>query len=463
MMNLSSHSKAVYGLVAAACLGVGAAAVHYRPDLSWLSPLLGLSSVVCVGLAMVYLLKAKTIIRQMSEVCYKVGWGNFEERCDDSRERGDLNKVMVNVNHLIDRTDAFMREAAASQAAIRDHVYYRRIQPEGFGGSFLHNARTINEATEKIKQRVGAFEANTHSFESAINVIANKLSGSADTMAQTSKAMDSSATATDQSATSVAAAAEEASVNVQTVTAAAEELSVSAVEIGVQIKRSAEIAHDAVELAHLGNSKVQGLGTAAAKIGEVTELINAIAEQTNLLALNATIEAARAGDAGKGFAVVASEVKSLANQTATATAQISEHIQEVQSATKEAVQAFQDVDDTVGQIEEITSNIANSATEQSAATSEIAQSIEQAYMGTQDVTRNITDVSDTASKTGEAAREVLEATKEVSSSAGEVTEEVKRFIVSLRQGPMDRRNASKAIEYKGKDRRKGRSAEGKAA
>ncbi len=60
------------------------------------------------------------------------------------------------------------------------------------------------------------------------------------------------------------------------------------------------------------------------KVGRVAEQIDAIAKQTNLLALNATIEAARAGDAGKGFAVVAGEVKNLSNQTANATAEVSQ-------------------------------------------------------------------------------------------------------------------------------------------
>ena len=75
-------------------------------------------------------------------------------------------------------------------------------------------------------------------------------------------------------------------------------------------------------------------------ISQVTNVISQITEQTNLLALNASIEAARAGEHGKGFAVVANEVRSLAESSKSATADIQKIIVSILEDTKQLVEVI---------------------------------------------------------------------------------------------------------------------------
>jgi methyl-accepting chemotaxis protein len=192
------------------------------------------------------------------------------------------------------------------------------------------------------------------------------------------------------------------------------------------------MANEAVDQARITNDRVSELSKAAARIGDVVELINTIAGQTNLLALNATIEAARAGEAGRGFAVVASEVKALAEQTAKATGEIGQQITGIQAATQESVGAIREISGTIERLSEISATIAAAVEEQGAATQEIARNVQQAAQGTQQVSTNITEVQRSATETGSASSQVLSAAQMLSGDSNRLKSEVSRFLDTVR-------------------------------
>ena len=287
------------------------------------------------------------------------------------------------------------------------------------------------EAAAKIErgQRVDAI---TRDFEAMVGEIVEIVSAASSELEASAGTLTATAERSEQLTTTVAAASEAASTNVQSVASATEEMASSVNEISRQVQDSARIASAAVEQAQKTNDRVGELAKAAARIGDVVELINTIAGQTNLLALNATIEAARAGEAGRGFAVVASEVKALAEQTAKATGEISQQINGIQAATQESVTAIKEIGDTIGRMSEIASTIASAVEEQGAATQEISRSVQQAAQGTQQVSVNIADVQRGASETGSASSQVLTAAKSLSGESSRLKREVGKFLGSVR-------------------------------
>jgi methyl-accepting chemotaxis protein len=269
-------------------------------------------------------------------------------------------------------------------------------------------------------------------FESAVGEIVETVSSASTELEASASTLTATAARAQQLTTMVATASEEASTNVQSVASATEEMASSITEISRQVQESARMAGEAVDQARKTNDRVSELSKAAARIGDVVELINTIAGQTNLLALNATIEAARAGEAGRGFAVVASEVKALAEQTAKATGEIGQQITGIQAATQESVGAIKEISGTIERLSEISSTIAAAVEEQGAATQEISRNVQQAAQGTQQVSSNITDVQRGAGETGSASSQVLSAAQSLSRDSNRLKLEVGKFLNSVR-------------------------------
>ncbi len=289
-----------------------------------------------------------------------------------------------------------------------------------------------NQDKHAAQQRKADMVRLADTFESAVGEIIETVSCASAELEASAGSLTNTAERSQELTAKVAAASEQASTNVQSVASAAEELSSSVNEISRQVQESARMATDAVGQTRTTNDRVGELSKAAARIGDVVELINTIAEQTNLLALNATIEAARAGDAGRGFAVVASEVKALAEQTSKATGEIGQQISGIQAATEESVGAIRQISGTIEKLSEISSTIASAVEEQGAATQEISRNVQQAAEGTQQVSANIVDVKRGAGETGSASSQVLSAAQSLSRDSNRLKLEVGKFLNSVR-------------------------------
>ena len=301
----------------------------------------------------------------------------------------------------------------------------------------LVNAERLREEQSgaeqgRLSQRKADMARLADGFEIAIGEIVNTVSSASTGLEESAVALAANAERSLELTTIVAAASGETSTNVQSVASATEEMASSVDEIGRQVQTSADIAAKAVGQAQETNDRVGELAKAAARIGDVVELINMIAGQTNLLALNATIEAARAGEAGRGFAVVAAEVKALAEQTAKATSEIGLQVTGIQTATQDSVAAIKEIGGTIERMSEIASSIASAVEQQGSSTNEISRNVQHVAQAAQQVSSNIADVQRRASETGSASSVVLSAARQLSGNSSRLKVEVSKFLSSVR-------------------------------
>ncbi|WP_448042285.1 methyl-accepting chemotaxis protein [Bradyrhizobium liaoningense] len=379
------------------------AADSYSFALMLVSIILGAAVVVGIGVSF-YLVRDVSIgINSIIEPMQALGKGDLSAEVPHRGEKTEIG-AMADVLQIF--KEALIAKKAADEAAAVD------------AEAKIERGRRVDNITREFETMIGEIVQTVSSASTQLEASASTLTATADR--------------SQRLATTVAGASEEASTNVQSVASATEEMASSVGEISRQVQESARMAGDAVGQARATTERVSELSKAAARIGDVVELINTIAGQTNLLALNATIEAARAGEAGRGFAVVASEVKALAEQTAKATGEIGQQISGIQAATNDSVGAIKEISSTIERLSEISSAIAAAVEEQGAATQEIARNVQQAAQGTQQVSSNITDVQRGATETGTASSQVLSAAQMLSNDSNRLKTEVGKFLTNVR-------------------------------
>lgn len=353
-------------------------------------------------------LLGRGISRPITAICKamrELGSGNFEVVLPGLGRRDEIGEMAGAVEEF--KVQAIAR--VARESALQDN-------------------RSRAAAEARRAELMGFADA----FEGEVGAIVSNVSASALRLEQAADSLKRTADGNQILAGQASGASEAVASSIQSIASATEQLSASVDEIGRRVRDSNRIAEAAVVQAQRTDMRIGRLSRAATEIGDVVRLITAIAAQTDLLALNATIEAARAGDAGRGFAVVASEVKSLANQTAKATEEISNHISTMQGATEESVRAIKEVGATITEISSIASAIVQAVEQQGAATQEIAANAQSVAKGTQQATANFAKVNRGATDTGIASHEVLRSAQTLSGDGVRLRTELDRFMSNIR-------------------------------
>ena len=290
-----------------------------------------------------------------------------------------------------DITTAEQQQIAAEAARQRDaELQSQLVEALGEGLSRM----SAGDLTTRIAQ---AFEGAYGKIRDDFNAAVESLRGTLQTITAATDPLR-------RGSEEIASAADELSRRTEQQAASLEETAAALEEITTTVKRSAEGAAEASNVASASRSQAsrsgevvgQAIGAmgeiekSSGQIGQIIGVIDEIAFQTNLLALNAGVEAARAGEAGKGFAVVAQEVRALAQRSAEAAKEIKSLISDSEGHVGQGVQlvgatgeALNALMERATQIDTLISEIARSAQEQSTGLAQVNTAVNQMDQMTQ--------------------------------------------------------------------------------
>jgi methyl-accepting chemotaxis protein len=363
-------------------------------------------------------------LRKIGSVCAQISRGNFEARILDVPEGSLAGTVQDQVNDMIDRCDAFVREAAASLEAMCNEQFYRRILECGLHGAFLAAARTVNQSLDVAANTAGERRRTAEEQARVVETLADGLgrlragdltrgiagmpdaakqietdfNDAVNQLRQTISTLMAATQEVTGTASEIAASTNDLSQRTEEQAASLEQTSASMEQISGTVKKNAENAEHANQLssttrevANRGGEVVSETVGAMAriqessrKISDIIGVIDEIARQTNLLALNAAVEAARAGEAGRGFAVVASEVRSLAQRSSQAAKDIKELINHSTGEVAEGVDlvnragaSLAEIVQSIEKVAGIVSQIAHACGEQATGIDQINKALTQ--------------------------------------------------------------------------------------
>ncbi len=275
------------------------------------------------------------------------------------------------------------------------------------GGALVRRLRGSLHRAGDVLSEVAAGNLAVHidtAGRDEVGQLVRRLAEMRDSLAHVVGSVRGSAETVAAASTQIAQGNHDLSARTEQQASALEETAASMEQLSATVRRNADNAGQANELAiHASRVAAQGgeavgqvvetmkgIEESSRQIADIIGTIDGIAFQTNILALNAAVEAARAGEQGRGFAVVASEVRSLAQRSASAAkeikALISTSVERVGQGTVLVDRAGATMSDVVGSIRRVTdivAEISTASSEQSQGVSQVGEAVVQMDQVTQ--------------------------------------------------------------------------------
>ncbi|NJM78167.1 MAG: HAMP domain-containing protein [Acaryochloridaceae cyanobacterium RU_4_10] len=409
--------------------------------------------------------RATRPIQAAAKAVEKIGQGELDARVDVVGEDefavlgSNINKMAADLETLLeDQTAETERVELARQEARMEadaSVLEQKQQKEFLQKRALELLMEVDPVSRGdltvranvTPDEIGTVADSYNAIIRSLRQIVGQVQGAATSVTQTAEGNDMAVKKVASEANEQVEAISNALDQLQRVMVASEGMSARALQAAEQVQQSNEMvkAGDAAmnrtvagistirETVSETAKKVKRLGEASQKISKVVNLIGNFAAQTNLLALNAAIEAARAGEEGRGFSVVAEEVRALAQQSAAATADIEQLVEEIQAQTNEVVAAMEAGTEQVVAGTELVEESRQKLGQISASSALVNQLIQEISQASKEQTQAATEVGQTMNNVATIAYDTSKGSEEVSASFSKLLEVAKELQLSVAQ------------------------------
>jgi methyl-accepting chemotaxis protein len=398
--------------------------------LTWAGLFIGLGATI---FSFVLLQRLIHGINTIKNTCEKAAKGDLEPRVILLDDGGALKELAGSVNHVLDMSDAFVREAKAAFGAVQTGNFHRRIIERGILGTYGQAARTVNLALGTMDSRFTQFGDLVDGAELTTNEVLGRFIVASSSLSNDSNQMIEANCHAETGVSVIGESAAATTTDAHFVAASADNLSNTSTQIDEQLDLSRDLNESATSQVCETRQAMNELSIATTEIAPIAEIIRKVAGQTRLLALNANIEAVRAGEHGAAFAVVANEVKSLADQTANASNDIVDRIRTIELTAQKANKTIENFVTTVEELTNISQTISIAVVNQLKSSKDISEAIYQTASRSDEVAQNVNTVMAAIKQTSAQASNVNNAAQKLGDDAGHLNNELREFLLSARK------------------------------